>query len=96
MSTGIFHADVVVQGETAYVFCFAHPGRVAPVNGDDGTLRCDRDDPVRLDLRAEQPHFGAAGVLGTGLVGRRRCCDTGLGAGAVGETLDVVPERRPG
>ncbi|MGW3106352.1 hypothetical protein [Streptomyces sp. NPDC001100] len=65
------HADVVVQGGTAYVFYFTHPGRVAPVTDDDGTyatrrsslqvaaarvvdgsLRCDRDEPVRLDLSA--------------------------------------------
>lgn len=82
------HADVVVQGGTAYVFCFTHPGRVGPVTDDDGTcatrrsslqvaaarvvdgiLRCDRDEPVRLDL---------------------------LGAGAVGDTLDVVLEPAPG
>jgi hypothetical protein len=63
------HADVVVQGGTAYVFYFTHPGRVAPATGDDGTyatrrsslqvaaarvvdgsLCCDRDEPVRLDL----------------------------------------------
>jgi hypothetical protein len=29
------HADVVVQGETAYIFYFTHPGR--SVNVDDGT-----------------------------------------------------------
>ncbi|ADI13065.1 Glycosyl hydrolase family 32 domain protein [Streptomyces bingchenggensis BCW-1] len=31
------HADVVVQGETAYIFYFTHPGRPAYTNDDDGT-----------------------------------------------------------
>lgn len=63
------HADVVVRGDTAYVFYFTHPGRMGAVTDDDGTyatrrsslqvaaarvvdgtLRCDRDEPIRLDL----------------------------------------------
>ncbi|WP_055523960.1 glycosyl hydrolase [Streptomyces graminilatus] len=63
------HADVLVQGDTAYIFYFTHPGRPAHDNEDDGTpatrrsslqvaaarvvdgrLRCDRDEPVRLEL----------------------------------------------
>jgi hypothetical protein len=66
------HADVVVQGGTAYIFYFTHPGRVGTAAEDDstyatrrsslqvaaarvvgGTLRCDRDEPVRLDLTAQ-------------------------------------------
>ncbi|MFE4799381.1 family 43 glycosylhydrolase [Streptomyces sp. NPDC056708] len=31
------HADVVVQGEMAYIFYFTHPGRPAHNNEDDGT-----------------------------------------------------------
>ncbi|NUP24780.1 MAG: glycosyl hydrolase [Streptomyces sp.] len=61
------HADVIVQGDTAYVFYFTHPGRtetdddgthttrrsslqIAAARVVDGMLRCDRDEPVRLDL----------------------------------------------
>lgn len=29
------HADVVVQGETAYIFYFTHPGRVGDLTDDD-------------------------------------------------------------
>ncbi|WP_327721703.1 hypothetical protein OG381_44605 [Streptomyces sp. NBC_00490] len=71
-STG-FHADVVAQGETAYVFYFARPGRVAPVTDDggiyatrrsflpvvDGGLLCDRGEPVRLYLNPESRAVGA-------------------------------------
>ncbi len=44
------HADVVVQGNEAYIFYFTHPGRVNGV--DDGSYQCRRTSiqVARLDV----------------------------------------------
>jgi hypothetical protein len=55
------HADVVVQGENAYIFYFTHPvkGRpptsvqVAKFGYEDGKLVCDRDLAFVIDLQPE-------------------------------------------
>lgn len=65
------HADVVVNGERAYLFYFTHPGRRGPDADKDTTeqrrssiqvtelkyrdswLRCNRDAPTLIDLKAK-------------------------------------------
>ena len=44
------HADVVVQGDQAYIFYFTHPGRVDGI--DDGSYQCRRTSiqVARLDV----------------------------------------------
>ena len=60
------HADVVVDGDRAYIFYFVHPGRatsnqgvdsrrsliqVAELEYTDGVITCDRDKPVYINLQ---------------------------------------------
>jgi len=50
------HADVVVQGNEAYIFYFTHPQKmrtavqVARLTTDGKTLHCDRDEPFHFEL----------------------------------------------
>jgi len=63
------HADVVVQGDEAYIFYFTHPLReakykhtpftavqVARLTTDGITLHCDRDEDFHFELHP--PFFG--------------------------------------
>ncbi len=45
------HADVVVQGDDAYVFYFTHPGRVAGAEGDTYETRRSSLQVARLGVR---------------------------------------------
>lgn len=61
------HADVVVDGDKAYIIYFTHPGRavtnrgyesrrssvqIAELEYNDGVITCDRDKPVYINLGA--------------------------------------------